>query len=358
MKKLLLAAALMLPSLTFGAAVLAQAPAPAPAPAQAPGAAPAAGRGAPAPWAPAPPLATTRASDGQAVVVTAEQITALAQRARQGYNAAATKTPNMRQIVIDGTPYALGLEHRVGKATASIHNTHAELMIVIEGSGLYTTDGTLVNPGPLSGGAMPSIVGSDIANGTVRQINKGDIFIVPEGKTHMLTPDPGGPLLIATIHVPRLGAWAAPAADAGRGGRGGNAQPKLMHLAADTAPIIATARAQLPTAARFFAGGTLISLPPYRVGLELRSPKGIASVHKNNAEFMWVLEGEGIIETGGTVVNPRDTGANIDGDSQQGSTINRMKKGDFIFVPKGVPHLARSEGTFVLATMHVPGDAP
>ena len=104
---------------------------------------------------------------------------------------------------------------------------------------------------------------------------------------------------------------------------------------------------------------TLISLAPYRIGLEVRSAKGIASVHKNNAEFMYVIDGEGIIETGGTVVNPRDTGANIDGDSQAGSTINRMKKGDFIFVPKGVPHLARTEGsTFVLATMHVPGGEP
>ena len=101
-----------------------------------------------------------------------------------------------------------------------------------------------------------------------------------------------------------------------------------------------------------------MALPPYRIGLELRSPKGIASVHKNNAEFMWVLEGEGVVETGGTVVNPRDTGANIDGDSISGAAIHRMKQGDFIFVPKGVPHLARSDGHFVLATMHVPGDAP
>ena len=58
------------------------------------------------------------------------------------------------------------------------------------------------------------------------------------------------------------------------------------------------------------------------------------------------------------MVNPRDTGANIDGDAQTGSTINRMKTGDFIFVPKGVPHLARTDGHFVLATMHVPGGTP
>ena len=29
------------------------------------------------------------------------------------------------------------------------------------------------------------------------------------------------------------------------------------------------------------------------------------------------------------------------------------KKGDWIFVPKGLPHLARTDGTFVLATLHV-----
>ena len=164
--------------------------------------------------------------------------------------------------------------------------------------------------------------------------------------------------LIATALLPRAGSWAAPAAEAAAGGRGGNAQPKLYAAAGEVAPIVATARQALPKAARFFSGGTLISMPPYRIGLELRSPKGIASVHKNNAEFMWVLEGEGIIETGGTVANPRETATSIDGDAQAGSTINRMKAGDFIFVPKGVPHLARSDGHFVLATMHVPGDPP
>jgi mannose-6-phosphate isomerase-like protein (cupin superfamily) len=330
MRYLALAAALMLPA----AAVMAQAPATAPA------AAPA-------------PLATTRAADGQAVIVSAEQIVALAQRARQSYAAAATKNPNVRSIIIEGTPYQLGLEHRVGKAPASLHVDRAELMIILEGSGLYTSGGTLVEPTA----PAANMTGTDIANGSSRQINKGDMFIVPENTPHMLLPDPGGPLLVATIHVPRRGAWGPPAPAAA--GRGGAAPNKLFQAAADVAPMVALARTQLPTAARFFAGGTLISLAPYRVGLELRSARGVASVHKNNAEFMYVIDGEGIIETGGTMVNPKDTGANIDGDAMTGATINRMKKGDFIFVPKGVPHLARTEGsTFLLATMHVPGDVP
>lgn len=327
MKKLLIAAALLLP-----VAALAQAPA---------------GRGAAPP--PSAPGATTRAADGPAVVVSAEQIIQLAQHARATYAATNPKNPNIHETIIAGTPYTLSLEHRVGKANAAQHAGNAELMIVLEGTGVFTVGGAIVNP--TTTGANTS--GPEIANGTSRNVAKGDMMLVPENTPHQFLPEPGGPLILATVLVPRAGAWAAPAP----GGRGAGA-PKLFALAADTPPIVAAARTQLPTAARFFSGGTLLSMPPYRVGLELRSPKGVASVHKNNAEFMYVIEGEGIIETGGTMVNPRDTGANIDGDSQAGSTINRMKKGDFIFVPKGVPHLARTDGHFVLATMHVPGGEP
>jgi mannose-6-phosphate isomerase-like protein (cupin superfamily) len=301
---------------------------------------------------PAPaPLATTRAADGQAVVVTAEQITRLIATARAAYDASDPKNPNVRLPIIEGTPYTLNIEYRIGKAPSGIHPRHAELMIVLEGGATITTGGTLVNQRVLN---EYTITAPDMTGGEPRKVAKGDIVVVPEGMTHMLTPDAGGPFVIATALLPRTGGWAPSAP----GGRGANTPPKLYAAAGEVGPIIATARQALPTAPRFFSGGTLLSFAPYRIGLELRSPRGIASVHKNNAEFMWVLEGEGIIETGGTVVNPRDTGANIDGDAQAGSTINRLKKGDFIFVPKGVPHLARSDGHFVLATMHVPGGEP
>jgi len=114
------------------------------------------------------------------------------------------------------------------------------------------------------------------------------------------------------------------------------------------------AKAAAASSPRFFGGDTMLALPPYRVGLEYRTPKGIASVHKNDGEFMFVLEGEGVIVAGGTVVNPKDLGANIDGDAIAGGNDIHMKKGDIIFVPKGLPHLARTDGTFVLATLHVP----
>jgi mannose-6-phosphate isomerase-like protein (cupin superfamily) len=200
-------------------------------------------------------------------------------------------------------------------------------MIVLEGSGTLTTGGTLANDAITGGAAQP--------------VTKGDFIIVPENTPHMLLPD-GSALVLATLLVPH---GAAPA---GRGGA-----PKLVTHAADIPAMIDKAKAALPGQPRFFSGDTLLSLAPIRVGLEYRSPKGIASVHKNDGEFMYVISGEGHIPTGGVVVNSKDTGANIDGDAMEGATDHVMKTGDFIFVPKGLPHAAITDGVFVLATLHV-----
>jgi mannose-6-phosphate isomerase-like protein (cupin superfamily) len=272
-----------------------------------------------------------------AVVISAEQV----EQIRQSARAAQADRPSASKPIIAVQPYELSLEHRTGKTGASVHTGEAEMIIVLDGAGTITTGGTLVDAVPGSNG---NISGKDIAGGTAQHAVKGDMLIVPQGTAHMMVPDAGGPLVLATLHLPRT---AEPAAVPGR------AAPKLVNRAADLPALIEKAKAAAVTAPRFFGGETLLSLPPYRMGLEYRTPKGIASVHKNEGEFMLVLEGEGVIVAGGTVVNPKDLGANIDGDAIQGGVEHRMKKGDFIFVPKGLPHLARTDGTFVLATLHV-----
>jgi mannose-6-phosphate isomerase-like protein (cupin superfamily) len=297
--------------------------------------------------APAPaPVATTQAIGGQVVVITAQQVAESARRARAAFAADTTKSPNTRQPLLSATPYALTLEHRFGRQSASTHATDAELLFVTEGSGSVTTGGTLVGAGATNTG---NTVGTDIENGTTRRFTVGDMILVPEGTPHSLSPDPGQALIVASMFVPRTGRFAPPAT-------AGANPPKTFHAAADLPAMMATAKAAVPTSARFFGGDTIMTLPPYRIGLEYRSPKGIASVHTLNAEIMMVLEGEGFIEAGGTLVGGRVTGANVDGDSIEGGVDYKMKKGDIIFVPKAVPHLARSEGTFVLATMHLPAD--
>jgi mannose-6-phosphate isomerase-like protein (cupin superfamily) len=276
---------------------------------------------------------------GGAIVVSAQQV----EQIRQSARAAQGAKPSAAQPIISAQPYVLNLEHRTGKAPASVHGAEAEIIMVLDGAGTITTGGSLVDATP---GANGNISGKDITGGTAQHAVKGDMLIVPQGTAHMMVPDAGGAFVLATLHLPRTG---EPAPVAGRA----PAAPKLVTRAADLPAMIEKAKAAAATSPRFFGGDTLLSLAPYRMGLEYRTPKGIASVHKNDGEFMLVLEGEGVIVAGGTVVNPKDLGANIDGDAIDGGTDIRMKKGDWIFVPKGLPHLARTDGTFVLATLHV-----
>jgi mannose-6-phosphate isomerase-like protein (cupin superfamily) len=258
--------------------------------------------------------------------------------AKAASDQAAKPSPNQHEAIISAPPYALALERRVGKAPAAVHPGHAELMIILEGSGTLITGGTLEGAGALSGA---TINGTGVSGGTDQHIAKGDFVLVPEGTPHGILPDAGGPLQLASMLIPHA---------AGAPGRGA---PKLITQAGDLPAMIAKAKAAVPTAARFFGGDTLLALGSIRVGLEYRSPKGIASVHKNDGEFMYVIAGAGNIPTGGTITNPKDTGANIDGDDMVGATDHFMKAGDFIFVPKGLPHKAVSDGEFVLATLHV-----
>jgi len=283
--------------------------------------------------------ASAAAAQSGAIIVSAEQVDQIRQNARADQGA----KPSQSKPII-AQPYGLNLEHRTGRAPAAVHSGEAELIIVLDGAATITTGGSLVDATP---GTNGNISGKDIAGGTAQHVVKGDMLMVPQGTAHMMVPDAGGAFVLATLHVPRTG---EPAPAAGRV----PAAPKLVNHAADLPAMIEKAKAAAATSPRFFGGDTLLVLPPYRVGLEYRTPKGIASVHKNDGEFMYVLEGEGVIVTGGTVTNPKDLGANIDGDALQGGTDNRMKKGDWIFVPKGLPHLARTDGTFVLATLHVP----
>lgn len=276
-----------------------------------------------------------------AIVVHAEQL----EQIRQSARASQGTRPSASQPIISAQPYVLNLEYRTGRTGAAVHTAEAEIIIVLDGAATITTGGSLM---AAAAGANGNISGKDIAGGTAQHAVKGDMVMVPQGVPHMMVPDAGGALVLATLHLPRT---AEPAPAAGRS----PTASKLGNRAADLPAMIEKAKAAAATSPRFFGGDTLLSLPPYRMGLEYRTPKGIASVHKNDGEFMLVVEGEGVIVTGGTVVNPKDLGANIDGEAIQGGMDNRMKKGDWIFVPKGLPHLARTDGTFVLATLHVTG---
>ena len=100
----------------------------------------------------------------------------------------------------------------------------------------------------------------------------------------------------------------------------------------------------------------LLTLPPYRLQIEYRGSAGPPAIHDTEAEMMYVVEGAGTVITGGTVVAKTATTLNNwNGTSIEGGVSRPFAKGDWLFVPQGVPHqISAVQGSIVLATFHVP----
>jgi mannose-6-phosphate isomerase-like protein (cupin superfamily) len=133
--------------------------------------------------------------------------------------------------------------------------------------------------------------------------------------------------------------------------------PKLFTSAGDLTAMIADARKERkPDQANFVQ--PILTLAPYSANLEYRVA-GInanASVHEREAEMFYVVEGTGILVTGGKLVDERRTNPeNLSGSGIEGGARRRVSKGDFIMVPEGTPHwYGEIDGALVLMSIHLP----
>ena len=101
----------------------------------------------------------------------------------------------------------------------------------------------------------------------------------------------------------------------------------------------------------------LVSVGPYPAQLEYRIPGAppSASVHKAQAEFIYVIAGGCTLITGGTLVDPKDNGANLAGTGINGGTSRKVAKGDYIMVPPNTPHqYSDIQGELAMVTLHMP----
>jgi len=77
----------------------------------------------------------------------------------------------------------------------------------------------------------------------------------------------------------------------------------------------------------------------YMVHASRREKPGMAEVHLEDADIVYVLEGTATLVTGGTVAEPKTVApGEIRGSSIQGGETRQLVKGDVIVVPSGTPH--------------------
>ena len=99
-----------------------------------------------------------------------------------------------------------------------------------------------------------------------------------------------------------------------------------------------------------------------------QTPPGVAAVHFKVTEIYHVMDGAGTLVTGGTMVNaktrPADStpvrledGPGASGTAIQGGVTRRIKAGDVVVIPAGVPHwFSEIEGSITYVVVRVDPD--
>lgn len=102
-------------------------------------------------------------------------------------------------------------------------------------------------------------------------------------------------------------------------------------------PVTAVNAEQL--AALLAEGGALANGPDFTASITRRTVAGQVEIHAKETDIFYILDGAATFVTGGTVIGGRETGPNqMLGTAIQDGQVHRLKKGDFISIPAGVPH--------------------
>jgi mannose-6-phosphate isomerase-like protein (cupin superfamily) len=124
-----------------------------------------------------------------------------------------------------------------------------------------------------------------------------------------------------------------------------------------TADILAAAKAGRADKTDLMVSTNLVAQPPYRLNVEHRiAGTTPPSIHEKNGELFVVIDGDGVLITGGRLVNPvRRNATNIAGTAIADGNRHPLHKGDIMFVPAGTPHqLADVKNTLTMVITMLP----
>ena len=100
----------------------------------------------------------------------------------------------------------------------------------------------------------------------------------------------------------------------------------------------------------------IVSVPPYRMGMEYRRVSTPATLHEKDAELVYIIDGSGTLIIGGTLKDAkRSNEANLSGTGVDGGTHYPLVKGGFVFIPPNTPHFFTDLGPdgLTIGTLHI-----
>ena len=110
---------------------------------------------------------------------------------------------NFIQQIVRLAPYNANLEYRVAgvDTPATLHESEAELIFVVDGAGTLISGGKLTEEKRTN---PTNLAGKEVEGGTSQRIAKGDYAFIPENTAHSFRKTEGR-LVIMSIHMPRGG---------------------------------------------------------------------------------------------------------------------------------------------------------
>jgi mannose-6-phosphate isomerase-like protein (cupin superfamily) len=97
----------------------------------------------------------------------------------------------------EGAAYKIHASRRDGRGTAELHGRDTDIFYILEGTATLVTGGKTVEAKTIG---PDEVRAPRLEGGTVRELAKGDIVVVPNGVTHWFR-DVKGPLLYYTVKV-------------------------------------------------------------------------------------------------------------------------------------------------------------
>jgi mannose-6-phosphate isomerase-like protein (cupin superfamily) len=116
---------------------------------------------------------------------------------------AAGQMTNGEPLVMQG-PFRATMEWRnTGQNNVNLHQTDAEIFVIIEGSGTMLLGGTLVDPKQAKGFAWegPTLTAAKVEGAVPYKVKKGDMIMIPPNTPHTVS-EVNGKMVLWSMHLP------------------------------------------------------------------------------------------------------------------------------------------------------------